>query len=151
MNAINNSDINYFYSASTGGFYPSCLRNEYEAAGSWPDDVLPLSDEWYSNLMAGQSKGKAIVANEYGQPVLSEPAPFTAEQLAMFAENKKSDLMALANLHIQPLQDAVELGEATEAEAAQLVSWKKYRIVLNRIDTSLGVEPDWPEMPSNVA
>ncbi|HDR2560019.1 TPA: tail fiber assembly protein [Enterobacter ludwigii] len=151
MDTLDNRESNYFFSASTGGFYPSSLRGEYEAAGSWPEDALPISDRWYSYLNDGQSRGKVIVTDEYGQPVLSEPAPFTSEQIATFTETKKIELMGVANSRIQPLQDAVELGEATETEAARLIAWKKYRVLLNRVDTSLGTEPDWPELPEDVA
>ncbi|MEY5509334.1 tail fiber assembly protein, partial [Salmonella enterica subsp. enterica serovar Corvallis] len=45
---------------------------------------------------------------------------------------------------IAPLQDAVDLGIATDDEKAQLGEWKKYRVLVNRVDTS---NPDWPEQP----
>ncbi|MFK0090767.1 tail fiber assembly protein [Pseudomonas sp. NPDC090755] len=39
--------------------------------------------------------------------------------------------------------------EATDAEKAELVLWKKYRVALNRVQDQLGY-PDtisWPAMP----
>ncbi|WP_348773093.1 tail fiber assembly protein [Pseudomonas sp. MWU12-2020] len=42
-----------------------------------------------------------------------------------------------------PLQDAVDIDEATEAEAALLKEWKKYRIALNRL-------PDQPAYPESI-
>ncbi|ECA4282321.1 tail fiber assembly protein, partial [Salmonella enterica subsp. enterica serovar Stanley] len=47
---------------------------------------------------------------------------------------------------IAPLQDAVDLDIATDDEKAQLDEWKKYRILVNRVDTS---NPDWPEKPAS--
>ncbi|ENY9400323.1 tail fiber assembly protein [Salmonella enterica] len=47
---------------------------------------------------------------------------------------------------IAPLQDAVDLGIATNDEKAQLDEWKKYRVLVNRVDTS---NPDWPEKPAS--
>ncbi|EEO0299967.1 tail fiber assembly protein, partial [Salmonella enterica] len=44
-----------------------------------------------------------------------------------------------------PLQDAVDLEEATDEEKARLNAWKKYRVLVNRVDTS---KPEWPEAPS---
>ncbi|EHS4736056.1 tail fiber assembly protein, partial [Salmonella enterica subsp. enterica serovar Lansing] len=41
-------------------------------------------------------------------------------------------------------QDAVELDIATSEERAQLNEWKKYRVLVNRVDTSA---PDWPDIP----
>ncbi|EFU5240013.1 tail fiber assembly protein, partial [Salmonella enterica] len=43
-----------------------------------------------------------------------------------------------------PLQDAVDLEEATDEEKARLNAWKKYRVLVNRVDTS---KPEWPEAP----
>lgn len=52
---------------------------------------------------------------------------------------------------ISTLQDAVDLDMATEKEIALLSEWKSYRVLLNRIDTSLAPEIEWPEVPDNVA
>ncbi|EHH6603082.1 tail fiber assembly protein [Escherichia coli] len=35
-----------------------------------------------------------------------------------------------------PLLDAVELGIATDEETSLLAAWKKYRVLLNRVDKS---------------
>ncbi|ECF1869470.1 tail fiber assembly protein, partial [Salmonella enterica subsp. enterica serovar Cotham] len=60
------------------------------------------------------------------------------------AEGTKSRLLQMASEKIAPLQDAVDLGLATDDEKAQLDEWKKYRVLVNRVDTS---NPDWPEQP----
>ena len=52
--------------------------------------------------------------------------------------------MALATVAIAPLQDAVELGIATAEETAALSEWKKYRVLLMRVDTA---KPEWPTQP----
>ncbi|MDD1977108.1 tail fiber assembly protein [Pseudomonas putida] len=51
---------------------------------------------------------------------------------------------------IAPLQDAVDLEEATETEAAKLKAWKKYRIALNRVPDQPGYPDtiDWPTPPA---
>ncbi|MDI0552840.1 tail fiber assembly protein, partial [Escherichia coli] len=49
---------------------------------------------------------------------------------------------------IAPLQDAVDLEIATEEETSLLEAWKKYRVLLNRIDTSTAPDIEWPEIPS---
>lgn len=69
------------------------------------------------------------------------------DELISQAENEKARLMAIANNAIAPLQDAVDFGIATRDEETFLLSWKKYRVLLNRIDTT---DPDiivWPEKP----
>ncbi|EBG7969646.1 tail fiber assembly protein [Salmonella enterica subsp. enterica] len=60
------------------------------------------------------------------------------------AEGTKNRLLQIASEKIAPLQDAVDLGEATDKEKASLLAWKKYRVLVNRVDTS---NPDWPEQP----
>lgn len=137
-----------FFSPSTGGFYDDVMKADYVAAGSWPDDVTSVSDRWYQCLIQGQSEGKIITVNEYGQPVLSEPAPPTNEQLIQEAEARKTALMQAASDAMAPLQDAVDLEIATSEENALLLAWKKYRVLLNRVDMS---KPIWPEAPENVA
>ncbi|MDD1979272.1 tail fiber assembly protein [Pseudomonas putida] len=51
---------------------------------------------------------------------------------------------------IAPLQDAVDLEEATETEVAVLKAWKKYRIALIRVPDQPGYPGtiDWPAPPT---
>ncbi|QIR25232.1 tail fiber assembly protein [Enterobacter sp. SES19] len=60
------------------------------------------------------------------------------------AQRKKLELLKQANNAIAMLQDAIELDMATEEEAAKLQKWKKFRVLLNRVDVS---KPDWPPLP----
>ncbi|WP_161527554.1 tail fiber assembly protein, partial [Escherichia albertii] len=53
----------------------------------------------------------------------------------------------VASEHIVPLQDAVDLGIATEEEISLLAEWKKYRVLLNRVDTSTAPDIEWPALP----
>lgn len=137
-----------FFSATTIGFYNDALKESYIAAGAWPDDVMEISERWYLYLLAGQTKGKIISVNEYGQPILvNKPEP-SKEQLIADADSKKSILMSEATSKINPLEDAVELGMATKDEVNRLASWKQYRVFLNRIDPNTAPAIDWPEIPN---
>ncbi|EJG8324065.1 tail fiber assembly protein [Salmonella enterica] len=60
------------------------------------------------------------------------------------AEGTKSRLLQTAAEKIAPLQDAVDLEIATDDEKVQLDEWKKYRVLVNRVDTT---NPDWPDVP----
>ncbi len=75
---------------------------------------------------------------------MKDEAAEKAAQLRQ-AEETKSRLLQMASEKIAPLQDAVDLGLATDDENAQLDEWKKYRVLVNRVDT---LNPDWPEKPS---
>lgn len=61
---------------------------------------------------------------------------------------KKNALMAEATMAIAPLQDAVDIDEATPEEVVLLKLWKAYRVALNRIDVNLAPDIVWPEPPS---
>ncbi|PQV85836.1 tail fiber assembly protein [Cronobacter sakazakii] len=76
------------------------------------------------------------------------PAPVDHVGLA---EAEKQSLLQEATQAIAPLQDAVELEMASEGEVAQLAAWKKYRVLLNRVDTTTAPDIAWPEMPGDVA
>ncbi|PYZ61085.1 hypothetical protein DNK63_05880 [Providencia rettgeri] len=73
--------------------------------------------------------------------------PISKEQLIAEAEQQKQLLLADVSNAIAPLQDAVDLDIATDEEMAQLTALKKYRVLLNRIDTSTAPDIEWPEKP----
>lgn len=66
------------------------------------------------------------------------------------AERQKAEGLSAATAAIAPLQDAVDLDIATDGEAALLVALKKYRVLLNRVDTSLAPDIEWPELPAGL-
>ncbi|WP_369309194.1 tail fiber assembly protein [Providencia rettgeri] len=69
------------------------------------------------------------------------------EELISNAELQKQALLIEAINQTTPLQDAVDLGVATDKELMRLNTWKQYRVDLNRIDTSTAPDIDWPEKP----
>lgn len=133
-----------FFSAKTNGFYPYSLINDYENADTWPEDAVEISERWYSVLLDGLSNGEVICANQDGQPVLSEPPPPTAQELKAINEERKSQLLREIAEEIAPLQDAVELGISTKDEEDSLLEWRRYRVLVNRVDPE---NPVWPERP----
>ena len=50
---------------------------------------------------------------------------------------------------IIPLQDAVELGMASKSDEEMLAEWKRYRVMLSRIQAQSGypLKIDWPAAP----
>ncbi|EAY2467263.1 tail fiber assembly protein [Salmonella enterica] len=98
------------------------------APGPLPENVTSVSpDGKYQKW-----DGKAWVKDEAAE---------AAERLRE-ADETKNRLLQMASGKIAPLQDAVDLDIATDDEKAQLDEWKKYRVLVNRVDTS---NPDWPE------
>lgn len=81
--------------------------------------------------------GSEIVAKSY-----------TAEEYRTQADARRSDFYATASAAISPLQDAVDIGDATDEEIALLTTWKKYRVALSRLDLSTAPDITWPEIPA---
>lgn len=69
--------------------------------------------------------------------------------LAQEASATRSKLLADAAVRMGPLQDAVDIGEASDAEKDLLLSWKRYRVYLNRIELQEGFPKTivWPQSP----
>jgi hypothetical protein len=82
--------------------------------------------------------------------VLSPPNPeVLVDHDAEHAMARYLELRQMADFKAGPLQDAVDLGEATPEEA-QLLAWKRYRVALNRVPQQPGYPGtiDWPPEPA---
>lgn len=81
-------------------------------------------------------------AKELIKPILSQ------DDIIKNYEITKSQLMNNANKQIEILQDIIDLGMQESNEDEQLKEWKKYRILLNRINVNDAPNIVWPEKPS---
>lgn len=102
-------------------------------------------------ILVTDETGPAHIGGAWDSLVFAAPPappapPVTAAQVLA----RRDGLMAEAALRIAPLQDAVDLEEATAAEVALLKLWKKYRVDLSRIDQQTGFPAavDWPQLPA---
>ncbi|BBA36630.1 uncharacterized protein sS8_4701 [Methylocaldum marinum] len=64
-----------FYSASTNGFYDSSINPNI------PSDARQIASERHAELLAGQSAGKRIVADDNGDPIAVDPPPPSLDQV----------------------------------------------------------------------
>lgn len=115
-------------------------ESEYQAVKSEYDGILPIFFDIQVHLNSLTKMSKKEV-DAYINP------PVSKEQLIAEAEQQKQSLLTEANSAIAPLQDAVDLDMATDEEVALLKEWRKYRVLLNRVDTSLAPDIDWPQKP----
>lgn len=144
------SDV--YFSAKFNGFYLAALKETYESsANGWPDDAINISTADYEALFAGQATGKLIAIGGDGKPVLRDPPAPTKAQLIADAKAQQATLLAKAAEAIAPLQDAVDVDDAIQAELDRLKAWKQFRVALNRLDVALAPDIVWPEEPGNVA
>ncbi|MGI3397669.1 tail fiber assembly protein [Providencia stuartii] len=116
------------------------IESEYQPLKDEFNAILPVFFEIRENLKV-MKKMSTREVEAYLNP------PVSKEQLIAEAEEQKQSLLAEANNAIAPLQYAENLGIATAEESALLVDWQKYSVYLNRIDTSLAPDIDWPLKP----
>lgn len=82
-------------------------------------------------------------------PIEIIPLPLTNKELEVSALTERDRLLSVAAIRIAPLQDAYDLGTATDDEIKSLKEWKQYRISLNGISEISGFPNvlQWPESP----
>ncbi|WP_338885179.1 tail fiber assembly protein [Xenorhabdus sp. TH1] len=135
----------YIYSAKNNAFHPIELKQRYIDAGSWPDDGVEISDEDYYRFI--NAVNKRWVAGDNGYPKLVDIPPPSPAKLQQQAKQQKLSLRQRADIAIAPLQYAVDLDMATDVELSMLTEWKKYMVLLNRVDCSAAPNIDWPKAP----
>ncbi|CAI0830230.1 Caudovirales tail fibre assembly protein [Serratia rubidaea] len=84
-----------------------------------------------------------------GEKWVTDEAKALSDQIQM-AKNELAQRSAEAAEAIAPLQDAVEFGDATDAEQTALTEWKKYRLALSRIDVNQAPDISWPTRPTPI-
>lgn len=82
-------------------------------------------------------------------PIDIVPLPPTKEEILESVNIERDRLLSIAAIRISPLQDAEDLGVATEADTSNIKLWKQYRISLNRVSEQIGYPSDiqWPVSP----
>lgn len=92
--------------------------------------------------------GYSYANGKFTAPPLTDEQKEAIEQAALQANiSSKIAMMSEASQRIGVLQDAVDMEMATDEEAASLTVWKKYRVLLSRINANTTKEISWPEKP----
>ncbi|UBX30086.1 tail fiber assembly protein [Arsenophonus apicola] len=102
--------------------------------GKVPEYLTPLAPKSEFDVWNGEKWVKDIKAEKLAE----------RKKLEGLKQQKLYD----ATCEIAPLQDAIDLDIATEVEKKRLVDWKKYRVLVNRTDTSTAPDIDWPIKPA---
>lgn len=64
----------YYYDKKTNGFL-------VQGVNLIPEGAINITDEYYQQLLSGQSQGKQIIADKTGNPILIDPQPSAAHEL----------------------------------------------------------------------
>lgn len=119
--------ISYKYDSATNSFYPYSLKEQYEAAGSWPESGVDVDDSVYAEFYVAPP-GKMRVAGPDGFPAWADiPTPPNSEL-------RKAALAALSSTY----QDDIEkLNRAWLAAAVNdgVNETAKKDVVLAQINT----------------
>lgn len=109
------------------------------------DGVSAVEIEDSDNVSIGfsYSKGKFTAP-----PLTKEQVEKQRQEEVAVNQINKNQLMSEATQQIAVLQDAVDLEMATEKEATDLPLWKKYRVLLSRVDTESATAITWPQKPA---
>lgn len=119
-----------------------------ENTAEWDGESEWVQPEGYIVVPAnGASIGWSYVDGKLIAPPEPEPPVATPAEILERNTGMRDFFLARATLAIAPLQDAVDLDDATPAEAALLKKWKQYRVAVNRIDLTLP-SPTWPNEPA---
>lgn len=112
---------------------------------------VPIEERFSPALAAAcvpVPEGAAVAEGQRfdGTSFLPPPPP----RLPTSEENvaRRDAALAAAAVRMAPLQDAVDLDQATAAESALLSAWKQHRVALNRLGMSAGQLP-WPPSPED--
>ena len=144
--------MSYYFSADRGGFISAAFKDDGTyTEQTWPTDAVLCTDNEVETYRGQQAPDGKVLGSKKGRPAWIDAPKPTNEELIMLAESRKQSLMAEATAAIDPLRDAVDLGMATTEEESALKEWKTYRVILNRIDTSLGADVVWPTPPVSPA
>lgn len=109
------------------------------------------AEEFIASLLEIEDSVEVEAGWHYNDGTFAPPPPVVVTLGEVLAQ--KANLLAAAALRIAPLQDAVDIGEATPEEEALLLQWKAYRVQLNRIHLQAGYHENvvWPTQPVDPA
>lgn len=136
------------YSPSENAIYNAALYESYIKEGTWPQDGIEISDEDAVRFNGGNKPTGKMLGMVSGTLAWVDEPPLSPEQKISDAENMKATFRAKADSEISWRQDAVDAGIATDEETSTLTQWKKYRVLLMRVDTSTAPDIEWPTPPA---
>ncbi|WP_281660513.1 tail fiber assembly protein [Microvirgula aerodenitrificans] len=125
-----------FYSKSTGGFYDAEIHGD-----AIPADAVEITRDEHAALLAGQSTGQRIEADEHGHPVLRDTPVPGDEQLADAVRARRDALITATDYLLMP---------DYPISAEQLAEVRAYRQALRDVPLQAGFPQtiDWPEPPT---
>jgi len=129
------------YAYVNDGKVMQILKTDEDITTMFHPDLLWVD---VTDLNKKPAEGWTYDGTGFAKPVEPEKTP--GDVLALNTSTRDWNLSRAA-LFIGPLQDAVDLGEATEDETEALETWKRFRVAVNRTDLTAD-QPEWPQSPA---
>ncbi|WP_151883750.1 phage tail assembly chaperone [Pseudomonas putida] len=117
-----------FFSPGTGFFYDDQINSVI------PDDVREITADLRDSLLAQETEGRRVVADTYGDPVLTPPPPADPEVMATIERQWRDAQLLATDGIVSRHRDELEEGIATTLTTEQYAELQAYRRVLR----------DWP-------
>ncbi|EAO6409218.1 TPA: tail fiber assembly protein [Salmonella enterica subsp. enterica serovar Ball] len=130
--------------------YKLCIHPETKVIHSVSEDISKLYPAGFDIVETDNVPYDDIISGKYqfvDNRIIMRT--YNEIEITQITNIEKSERLKLANKNIMPLQDAVDLGIATTEEMQKLDAWKKYRVEINRTNTSNSLNISWP-LPPNV-
>ncbi|KNI13192.1 phage tail protein, partial [Salmonella enterica subsp. enterica serovar Muenchen] len=146
---IDENGLDFYNSIDTFKLkYKLCIHPDTKVIHSVSEDISTLYPAGFDIVESDSLPYDDIISGKY-QFVDNKiiPRTYNEVELTQITNAEKSKKLKLANEKIRPLQDAVDLGIATDEEIQKLGAWKRYRVEINRIDTSNLLDISWPLPP----
>jgi hypothetical protein len=139
---------NYSYSASQNVFLKNDWKQKYISAGTWPSDVVSVSDDIFSEFSAWKL-GKVRVAGDDGMPAWKDiPLP-TRDELIENVEHERQRLLNYADKITLDWRTELGLGEISDDDRAKLSAWMTYKRSIKTVSCNDAISYGfvWPEPP----
>lgn len=117
------------FSPSTCSFYDPAINPVL------PSDAIEIDDDFYAELLRGNSRGQIITSDKHGYPCLVSPAEPSPDYLAEQERTWRNGQLLLTDPLVSRHRDEVEEGGATSLALEQYAELQGYRRQLR----------DWPQ------
>lgn len=138
----------YMYSASQNMFLMNDWKDAYLSAGTWPDDVIEVSDAVFAEFSA-QARDKIRIAGVNGMPAWTDMPPPTHDELVARVEQYRSSLLAQADIITADWRTELALDEISDDDRAKLSSWMVYKRRVKAVEAEEAIVTgyQWPDKP----
>lgn len=141
--------MNYFYDALTNLFYCDINKQAYIDAGTWPEDMVEVPAETFTEFAGTPPNGKIRIAGDDGLPAWSDLPPPTTEEKLHVVEAMRTQLLAYADAITADWRTELALDEISDGDKDKLSAWMAYKREVKAISGESAIADgfEWPPQP----